>query len=90
MSSLSDVSDANMGTFMKGFTRWYRKNLEYGFIIADGIKKDIFFHRKDISPSTKEHELCGGGVAVEFQFKHGDEGPRALDVNVIRSEGEAS
>jgi len=51
----------------------------YGFIEAEGMKKDIFVHQSDV----KSNKPLMAGQKVKFDVKEEARGPKAINVEVI-------
>ncbi len=53
---------------MKGIVKWFDARKGYGFIVADGIGKDIFFHFTDIQGIDDKFKSVLFGEHVEFDI----------------------
>ena len=53
---------------MKGKIKRYSIKDVYGFIAADGVEGDIFFHLNDFLPEISAADIEAGGI-VEFELK---------------------
>ena len=51
----------------------------YGFIEAEGLKKDIFVHQSEV----KGNKPLMVGQKVKFDVKEEDRGPKAVNVEVM-------
>lgn len=54
---------------------------KYGYIKAEGAKKDVFFHSDNVD---KKNQIAVG-VEVEFNIKEEEKGPRAYEVKILTS-----
>lgn len=62
----------------KGKVKWFSNTRGYGFILADGSDKDIFFHHSSIQ--MEGYRTLKEGDAVEFELVDGPKGPKAENV----------
>lgn len=63
---------------MRGNVDFFHDGKKYGFIVPDDGDEDIFFHISDV-----EGEEVQEGEDVEFETEPGDEGPKAVDIQVV-------
>lgn len=62
---------------MKGTVKFFHDRKQYGFIVADELDDDLFFHISDV-----EGDEIGEDDEVEFEEGEGDKGPKAINVEV--------
>ena len=57
------------------------KDRGFGFITAEGMEKDLFFHAKELQDLTFEE--LNEGDAVEFEIGESPKGPNAINVKRV-------
>ena len=60
---------------MKGTVKFFHDQKKYGFIEAEDMDDDLFFHVSDLEGDSIEED-----TEVEFEQEEGDRGPKAVDV----------
>lgn len=66
---------------IEGKVKWYNSEKGYGFIVSEGVDRDIFFHFSQISknPSGEEPKT---GDHVEFKMTIASKGVQAQEIVV--------
>ena len=74
---------------MQGFVR--KLFSEKGFAFVEGEdQRDYFLHWSKVSRNSVPFRNIREGDKVTFDLEEGDQGPKALNVMVIRSPGETN
>ncbi|WEL23319.1 cold shock domain-containing protein [Candidatus Nanohalovita haloferacivicina] len=60
---------------MKGTVKFFHDQKKYGFIEAEDMDDDLFFHVSDLEGDSIEED-----TDVEFEQEEGDRGPKAVNV----------
>lgn len=75
---------------VKGHIKWFSHEKRYGFIsCGDGRLPDAFVHMNDFRDRLDTYWLTQGD-AVEFRVEPTPKGPRAVEVVLMRDEGQAA
>jgi len=69
----------------KGKVKWFSNTRGYGFILADGSDKDIFFHHSSIQMDG--YRTLKEGDVVNFDLVDGPKGPKAENVAKAETPG---
>ena len=69
----------------EGKVKWFSNVKGYGFILAEGMDKDIFVHHTNIN--AEGYRSLNEGDRVRFELVEGPKGPKAQ--NVIRLDSAA-
>lgn len=75
---MSDVSDSRE----KGTVKWFNEERGYGFIDRDDAEDDAFVHYSEVN--VDDYVNLEEGDRLEFNIKQQDDGPAAVDVDVIQ------
>ena len=62
-----------------GTVKWFENQKGFGFIIPDGLGKEVYVHMASIV----DHRGLRDGQRVEFNIEQGSRGPEAKVVVVI-------
>lgn len=65
-----------------GTVKWFNDGKGYGFIAPEDGGKDLFVHYSEVSGDG--FRSLREGDRVEYTVGHGDKGPSAKDVTVLR------
>lgn len=65
----------------KGKVRWFDSGKGYGFVTAEGLKRDVFVHYTGINADG--YRKLDDNQEVEFQIETTDKGPMAVAVTPI-------
>lgn len=68
---------------MKGVVKWFEPENGYGFIETDELEEDVFVHFSALN--QKGFKSLSEGDHVSFSVEHGENGPKARDVDQIAS-----
>ena len=60
-----------------GIVKWFDPEKNYGFIIIDGSRNEVFFHINDRNPKSKSERIPGQGDHLVFDVKKDKRGPKA-------------
>ena len=69
-----------------GQLKWYNSDKHFGFIIAEDLDRDVFFHENGISQDCDLETLVEGAI-VEFNFDRVKKGYEGRDINVVNGSG---
>ena len=67
-----------------GKVKWFSNSRGYGFILGEGVEKEIFVHHSSIQMDG--YRTLNEGDSVQFDLVEGPKGPKAE--NVARVAGE--
>lgn len=67
---------------LNGKVKWFRDQLGYGFIRAEGIPDDIMVHWIDIK-NMEGFKTLSPGDQVQFKIQRTEKGLKALEVVVV-------
>ena len=72
---------------MQGIVKWFNPEKGYGFIEQQGVGGDVFVHYSQIIEMDGYRTLAEGDP-VEFEVEQRPKGLHALNVVVLRTEGD--
>lgn len=65
---------------VKGTVKFFNNMKNYGFIEREGEnEEDVFIHKSELPPDANIEE----GTELEFEIEQGDQGPRAVQVEIL-------